>query len=196
MDPAAAGRHAGRAAGRRLALRPDAPAGSQQTEIKPWRTERWGLPPEADAELVGALAEGLDVSHRPSDETRPRVGLDEASQPRVGAVSAPLPVEPGPPARFDSEDSRHGTAPLFLVSRPLRGGRGVKVTQRRTAVDFAEVIPWRVEEGPEEAAKVVLGMDHLNTPKRASLAAALPPERARRNAEKVAIPPRRSRGAG
>ena len=67
------------------------------------------------------------------------------------------------------------------------GWRAVKVTERRTAVDFAEVVRWLVEEVHEEAEKVVLVMDNLNTHKLASLYEAFPPEQARRIAEKLEI---------
>ncbi len=74
-----------------------------------------------------------------------------------------------------------------MISEPLPGWRAVKVTDRRTAVDFAEVVRWLVEEVHEEAEKVVLVMDNLNTHKLASLYEAFPPEQARRIAEKLEI---------
>ena len=70
---------------------------------------------------------------------------------------------------------------------PLLGWRAVQVTERRTAVDFAEVVRWLVEEVHEEAEKVVLVMDNLNTHKLASLYEAFPPEQARRIAERLEI---------
>ncbi len=94
---------------------------------------------------------------------------------------------PGQPERFDYEYTRHGTANLFMISEPLVGWRAVHVTERRTAVDFAEVVRWLVEEVHEEAEKVVLVMDNLNTHKLASLYEAFPPEQARRIAEKLEI---------
>jgi hypothetical protein len=45
---------------------------------------------------------------------------------------------------------------MFMVSQPLLGWRTVFVTERRTAVDFAEVVRWLVEELHPEAEKVVL----------------------------------------
>jgi len=54
-------------------------------------------------------------------------------------------------------------------------------------VDFAEVVRWLVEEVHEEAEKVVLVMDNLNTHKLASLYEAFPPEQARRIAERLEI---------
>jgi hypothetical protein len=71
--------------------------------------------------------------------------------------------------------------------RTCLGGRAVHVTERRTAVDFAEVVRWLVEEVHEEAEEVVLVMDTLNAHKIASLYEAFPPERARRIAEKLEI---------
>jgi hypothetical protein len=129
----------------------------------------------------------LDVYHRPYDEKRPMVCLDEASKQLIGEVIEPIPAEPGQPERFDYEYTRNGTANLFMISEPLLGWRAVHVTERRTALDFAEVVRWLVEEIHEEAEKVVLVMDNLNTHKLASLYEAFPPERARRIAERLEI---------
>jgi len=129
----------------------------------------------------------LDVYHRPYDERRPLACLDEASKQLIGEVIEPIPMGPGRPERFDYEYVRNGTANLFMISMPLLGWRAVRVTDRRTARDFAEVVRWLVEEVHEEADKVVLVMDNLNTHKVASLYEAFPPERARRIAERLEI---------
>ena len=136
---------------------------------------------------MAAMEDVLDVYHRPFDEKRPLVCLDEASKQLVGEVVEPIPAAPGQPERFDYEYTRNGTANRFRVSEPLVGWRAVHVTERRTAVDFAEVVRWLVEEVHEEAEKVVLVMDNLNTHKLASLYEAFPPERARRIAERLEI---------
>ena len=127
----------------------------------------------------------LEVYHRPFDEKRPLVALDETSKQLVGEVVQPLPPEPGQPERFDYEYVRNGTANLFMVSEPLLGWRHVEVTERRTAKDFAEVVRWLVEDVHDEAEGVVLVVDNLNTHKPAALYEAFPPEQARRIAEKV-----------
>jgi hypothetical protein len=127
----------------------------------------------------------LDVYHRPYDERRPLVCIDEASKQLVGEVVRPLPPEPGQPERFDYEYVRNGTANLFMIFEPLLGWRAVQVTERRTAKDFAEVLRWLVEEVHAEADKVVLVTDNLNTHKAASLYEAFPPEQARRIAERI-----------
>ena len=129
----------------------------------------------------------LDVYHRPYDETRPVVALDEASKQLVGEAVQPLPPEPGQPERFDYEYVRNGTANLFMLSEPLAGWRHVMVTDRRTAKDFAEVVRWLAEDVYPDAEKLVLVMDNLNTHKLASLYEAFPPDRARRIAERVEV---------
>jgi hypothetical protein len=145
------------------------------------------IPPKADAEFVAAREDVLEVYHRPYDERRPMVCLDEASKQLIGEVAAPIPAAPGRPERVDYEYVRNGTANLFMASEPLLGWRAVRVTDRRTAVDFAEFVAWLVEEVHEEAAKVILVMDNLNTHRVASLYEAFPPERARRIAERLEI---------
>jgi hypothetical protein len=127
----------------------------------------------------------LEVYHRPYDEKRPLVCIDEASKQLVGEAVRPLPAEPGQPERYDYEYVRNGTANLFMVSEPLLGWRAVQVTDRRTAKDFAEVLRWLVEDVHPEAETVVLVTDNLNTHKAASLYAAFPPEQARRIAGRI-----------
>jgi hypothetical protein len=136
---------------------------------------------------VAAMEDVLEVYHRPYDERRPLVCLDEASKQLIGEVIEPIPAAPGQPERYDYEYTRNGTANLFMVSEPLVGWRAVHVTERRTAVDFAEVVRWLVEEVHEEAERVVLVMDNLDTHKVASLYEAFPPERARRIAERLEV---------
>lgn len=129
----------------------------------------------------------LEVYHRPYDEKRPLVCLDEASKQLVGETVQPVPPEPGQPERFDYEYVRNGTANLFMASEPLLGWRHVEVTDRRTAKDFAEVLRWLVEDVHPEAERVVVVMDNLNTHTAASLYEAFPPEQARRIAERLEV---------
>jgi hypothetical protein len=129
----------------------------------------------------------LDVYHRPYDEKRPVVAVDEASKQLVGETVQPIPAQPGRPERFDYEYVRNGTANLFMISEPLAGWRHVMVTERRTAKDFAEVLRWLAEDVYPEAERVVLVMDNLNTHKPASLYESFEPEQARRIAERIEV---------
>src|SRR5262249_7129013 len=58
----------------------------------------------------------------------------------------PVAVARGRPARYDYEYRREGVANLFLIFEPLLAWRAVQVTARRTAVDFAEILRWLVED--------------------------------------------------
>ncbi len=127
----------------------------------------------------------LDVYERPYDPRRPQVCMDEASKQLVGEVRAPLPPEPGQPAREDYEYVRNGVANLFLVNEPLRGWRHVYVTDQRTAQDCAHVLKDLVDEQYPDADVIVLVTDNLNTHSPACLYASFPPEEAHRLANKI-----------
>ena len=122
----------------------------------------------------------LDVYHRPHDPDRPLVCLDETSKQLVAETRQPLPMKPGQPARHDYEYERNGTANLFMLFAPLEGWREVKVTERRTAVDYAQVLKELADVHFAEAEKIVLVQDNLNTHTKAALYEAFPPEEARR----------------
>jgi hypothetical protein len=127
----------------------------------------------------------LEVYHRPFDPKRPVVCLDEASKQLTGETRTPLPPEPGRPERFDCEYVRNGAANLFMISEPLLGWRTVSVTERRTAVDFAEVLRWLAEDLHPDAERIVLVMDNLNTHDGASLYETFTPAEARRLLDKI-----------
>lgn len=112
-------------------------------------------------ESVFRMEDVLDVYQRPLDEKRPLVCLDEASKQLLSGTHPALPMEQGKPLRHDSEYVRNGTASLFMVSAPLGGWRHVAVTDRRTSVDFAQVIKALVDEQFAGADKIVLVLDNL-----------------------------------
>lgn len=145
------------------------------------------IPPERNAEFVAAMEDVLDVYQRPRDPLRPLVCLDEQSKQLIKETRAPVSAAPGRVARHDYEYERNGTANLFMLFAPLEGWRCVKVTERRTRIDFAEVIRELVDVHFADAEKIVLVMDNLNTHKPASLYEAFPPAEARRLIEKLEI---------
>ena len=135
----------------------------------------------------------LSVYHRPYDETMPVVCLDEAAKQILSDEREPLPMKCGQVERFDNEYVRDGTAALFMAFEPLAGSRSVFVRERRTALDFAEVVRVIVEEKYVTAVKVVIVLDNLNTevcPKRSphgthSLYEAFAPEIAKRIVDRI-----------
>jgi hypothetical protein len=134
---------------------------------------------------VARMEDVLEVYHRPYDEKRPLVCIDEVPKQLVSEVRVPQPVRSGAPARYDYEYKREGVANLFMISEPLLGWRHVMVTERRTAKDFAEVLRWVVEDLHPEAKKVVLVTDNLNVHDPGCLYEAFDPARARRIVEKL-----------
>lgn len=145
------------------------------------------IPPHANAEFVCAMEDVLEVYTRPYDPQRPQVCIDETSKQLVADTRVPLPASPGQPERVDYEYERQGTANLFMVFEPLAGQRRVKVTERRTAVDFAHLLQEVVAVQYPQADKIVLVMDNLNTHKLASLYEAFAPAEARRLMERLEI---------
>lgn len=145
------------------------------------------IPPEQNAEFVAAMEDVLEVYQRPRDPQRPVVCLDEQSKQLVKETRTPIPATSGRVERYDYEYERNGTANLFMLFAPLEGWRRVKVTERRTKIDFAEVIRELVDVHFATAEKIVLVMDNLNTHKPAALYEAFVPSEARRLIEKLEI---------
>jgi hypothetical protein len=130
------------------------------------------------------MEDTLEVYTRPHDRARPLVCLDETSKQLVAETRTPVRMRPGQPARYDYEYERNGTANLFMLFAPLEGWRHVKVTERRTAIDFAQVLKDLSDIHFPSADKIVLIQDNLNTHAPASLYEAFPPAEARRLVER------------
>lgn len=129
----------------------------------------------------------LEVYTRPYDERFPQVCLDEKSKQLVADLREPLAVAPGRGARHDYEYERNGTANLFIVCEPLAGWRHLKVTERRTKIDWAHCVKELLEEHYPYAEKIVVVMDNLNTHTPAALYEAFTPAQARRLLERLEI---------
>jgi uncharacterized small protein (DUF1192 family) len=126
----------------------------------------------------------LEVYQRPYDPHRPLVCLDESSKQLIAETRVPIAAKPGQPGRHDYEYRRNGTANLFMMFAPLEGWRHVKVTDRHTALDYAQVLKELSDTHFPGSAKIVLVQDNLNTHKPASLYEAFPPAEARRLVER------------
>ncbi len=98
----------------------------------------------------------------------------------VAEKRTPLPQKPARPQRYDYEYERKGMVNIFAFFEPKGGWRHLDVTDRRTAVDFAEEMRRLVDEHYPEAEKVRVVLDNLNTHTPASLYKAFEPEEARR----------------
>jgi len=129
----------------------------------------------------------LEVYARPYDKKFPVICMDESSVQLIGEVQDPIPAAPGHPELMDDEYIRHGVASIFLEVEPLGGKRKVKITERRTRIDWAHFIKEMLEERYVDAERVILVMDNLNTHNIASLYTAFSPEIARGLADHLEI---------
>jgi hypothetical protein len=147
----------------------------------------WVIPPEHSGEFVAHMEDVLDVYQTPYDPQVPMVCMDEQPVQLIKETRQPLPAAPGQPEKVDYEYERNGTANIFMFTEPLNGTRHVRVTEHRTAVDWAHEIRDLLEVRHPEAARVRLVCDNLNTHGIGSLYEAFPPEQARRLASRLEI---------
>lgn len=122
----------------------------------------------------------LDLYSEQYDSSRPVVCFDETSKQLVSDSRPGIDAAPGRVQRYDYEYRRNGTRNLFMFCEPKRGYRHIEVTQRRTAVDFAEQMKWLVDEAYPKVVTVRVVLDNLNTHKLGSLYEAFEPSEARR----------------
>jgi hypothetical protein len=116
------------------------------------------------------------------------VCLDESSKQLLADVRPSLPPEPGQPERVADHYERRGTGNLFLACEPLGGWRQVKVTARRTKLDWAHFVRELVDVHYPQATRVVLVMDNLNTHRPASRYEAFEPAEAKRIWDRLELP--------
>jgi hypothetical protein len=147
----------------------------------------WCIPPEANGEFVYHMEDVLEVYQQPYDPLHPTVCMDELSKQLVGEIAEPLPLESGQPPRYDYEYSRQGVSNLFMFFEPLAGQRFVKVTDRRTRVDWAYAVRDLVDVYYPDAETITLVMDNLNTHSLGSLYEAFAPDEAKRIADRLDI---------
>ena len=126
----------------------------------------------------------LEVYKRPYDPKRPQVCMDEISKQLLADTREPIPAKPGSPERFDYEYKREGVSNIFIFFEPLTGKRHVKVTDRRTRVDWAVAMKELSDDYYSEADMIDIVMDNLNTHSPASFYEAFEPEEALRLANR------------
>jgi transposase len=150
-----------------------------ENEIKPWRKDMWCIP-QVDAEYVARMEDVLDLYAEAPDPKRPVVCFDESPTQLIGEVRQPIPAEPGQIERYDCEYKRNGTANLFVFLDAHRSWRKVKVTDSRTAVDFAGCMRELTDVDFPEAEHIRVVMDNLSTHTAGALYQAFPACEARR----------------
>ena len=120
----------------------------------------------------------LDVYKRPFDPLHPIICMDESPKQLISETRKPIPAAPGRSAKYDYEYKRCGVSNIFLACEPLAGKRMIKITDRRTALDWASFIE-EIAAQYEQAEKITLVMDNLNTHNAGSFYEKFPPEKAK-----------------
>ena len=150
-----------------------------ENALKPWRQKRWCVP-RVDGEYVARMEDVLDLYAEAPDPKRPVVCFDESPMQLIGEVRQPIPAAPGRVGRYDYEYRRNGTANLFVALDAHRPWRKVKVTERRTAVDFAACMRELAEVDFPHAERIRVVLDNLSTHTPGALYEAFPAPEARR----------------
>jgi len=105
--------------------------------------------------------------------------MDESPKQLISEKRTPIADSPGKPARHDYEYRRCGTCNIFLSWEPLAGRRHVKITERKTAKDWALFLEDIAKQYPK-ARKIILVMDNYGTHTPGSLYEAFAPDDAKK----------------
>ncbi len=127
----------------------------------------------------------LDLYHQPYDPKRPMVGMDETSKQLIGETRSRIGAQVCRVERYDYEYERNGVSNIFMFFEPLGGWRHVKVTERRTKVDWAHCMQELVDIHYPKAEVIRVVMDNLNTHNPAALYEVFEPAEARRILSKL-----------
>ena len=150
-----------------------------ENDLKPWRKDMWCIP-QVDGAYVARMEDVLDLYAEEPDPKRPVVCFDESPTQLIGEVRQPIPAAPGQLERYDCEYKRNGTANLFIFLDVHRPWRKVKVTERRTAEDYAQCMRELVDVHYPDAEYIRVVQDNLSTHPAGALYQAFPPAQARR----------------
>ena len=150
-----------------------------ENDLKPWRKDMWCIP-KVDGTYVARMEDVLDLYVETPDPKRPVVCFDESPTQLIGEVRQPIPATPGQLERYDCEYRRNGTANLFVFLDAHRPWRKVKITDQRTARDFAECMRDLVDLHYPEAELIRVVLDNLSTHSPGALYEAFPAPEAHR----------------
>lgn len=126
----------------------------------------------------------LGLYERPLEPGEVKVCMDERPDQLLADIRPPIPVQPGQPAREDYTYERKGIRHLFVALAPEPCWRDVVVTEQRTKEDWGRLLVRLADEAFPEARRVHLVCDHLKTHTLGALYLVLPPEEARKRAER------------
>src|SRR3954471_16620704 len=130
-----------------------------EDDLKPWLRKMWCIP-EVNGTYVARMEDVIDLYAEEADPRRPVVCFDESPTQLIGEVREPIPARPGQHERYDYEYHRNGTANLFVFLDAHRSWRHVKVTDQRTAQDFAACMRDLADTHYPDADQIRVVMDN------------------------------------
>jgi len=136
------------------------------------------IPPEQNGNFVANMEMVLSVYKRPFDRRFPVVCMDESPKQLIGEIKTPIAAAPGQDAKYDYEYKRYGVCNIFIACEPLAGKRLVKITERKTKIDWAYFLE-DIATQYTDAEKIRLVMDNYNTHTPGSLYEAFSPVKAK-----------------
>ena len=136
--------------------------------------------PEVNGTYVARMEDVLDLYAEEADPKRPVVCFDETPTQLIGEVREPIPAAPGQPERYDCEYRRNGTANLFVFLDAHAPWRHVKVTDHRTAQDYAACMRDLTDIHYPDAELIRVVQDNLSTHTPGALYETFPPAEAHR----------------
>jgi hypothetical protein len=156
----------------------------------------WCIPPDQNAAFVAQMERVLQVYSRPYDPKRPVVCMDEQPKQLIREVRDPITTRSHGDQRIDYEYIREGVCNVWMFVEPLGQWRSVRVSDRRTAVDWAHQVK-RLVDDPRyaDAERITLVCDNLNTHKLASFYEAFEPTEAMRIANRLELIPTPKHGS-
>lgn len=147
----------------------------------------WCIPPDQDAAFVADMEQVLQVYARPHDPCRPVVCMDEQPKQLIRERREPITATDGT-RRIDHEYIREGVCCVWMFTEPLGGWRDVRVSARRTAIDWAHQVKALVDHPRyADADRITVVCDQLNTHALSSLYKAFGPAEALRIANRIEL---------
>lgn len=135
--------------------------------LKPWQQRMWCVP-SLNEEYVLRMEHVLDLYELPYNSDVPVVCVDEKPVVLRADARRSIPMTEGQSKRVDYEYIRKGTANVFCAVEPKVGKYFNKVTETRSAPEFALFLA-EVAAQYQDAKKIILVMDNLSTHKEKSL---------------------------
>jgi transposase len=156
----------------------------QENDLKPWQRKMWCVP-RVDAQFVARMEDVLELYTAEPAAGTAVVCVDETPRQLVAEVRDPSAPRPGRAARRDYEYRRNGTANVFVALDAHRPWRMTKVTERRTAQDFAVWLRELVDVHYATTDRIHVVLDNLSTHTAAALYETFAPAEARRVLRRV-----------